>query len=357
MPPPALTQRRAGHRPLLDWAGRIEDVLRGFEAVRNAHRDPLGAVELLDCAGRAWVDVCPAVPPLGERHCPQPASGPFAAFFALARPLLERLLAVHRDRMAQPRPGPPAWVNASPRDANRAGPPLSGDFISAWKGPPLMTDTRPSRRTVALVVGAVLIIVGGVIAAFAVFGGSGSTGPTRPPAASRPATSQPPTCRPRCRPSPVRRPAASPRTCPPMRGALADNALDALVVCAVGVSRTGRVSLSWISAGSDVPLRRAFMSLYRAAGGAPRGTERSSWLTTVKSQRSCSKRGMCCPRRTSSPATVQMSAPANAGSGRARAISRIIRCTPLVEGQFAVAVGHLMGGVLRCVFLEAVRRE
>lgn len=271
MPPPALTQCRAGHRPLLDWAGRIEDGLRGFEAVRNAHRDPLGAVELLDCAGRAWVDVCPAVRSLGERHCPQPASGPFAAFFALARPLLERLLAVHRDRMAQPRPGPPAWVNASPRDANRAGPPLSGDFISAWKGPPLMTDTRPSRRTVALVVGAVLVVVGGVIAAFAVFGGSGSTGPTRPPAASRPWTSQPPTCRPRCRPSPVRRPAASPRTCPPMRGALADDALDALVVCAVGVSRTGRVSLSWISAGSDVPLRRAFVSLYGAAGGAPRG--------------------------------------------------------------------------------------
>ncbi|WSW29946.1 hypothetical protein OG698_46305 [Streptomyces sp. NBC_01003] len=56
-----------------------------------------------------------------------------------------------------------------------------------------MTDTRPSKRTVALVVGAVLVVVG--VAACAVFGGS-STGPTRPPATSRPPTSQPPTSRP-----------------------------------------------------------------------------------------------------------------------------------------------------------------
>ncbi|WP_217575194.1 hypothetical protein, partial [Streptomyces sp. GbtcB7] len=43
-----------------------------------------------------------------------------------------------------------------------------------------------------------------------------------------------------------------------------DDAFDALLVRAVGVSRAGRVSLSWISAGSDVPLRRAFVSLLLA---------------------------------------------------------------------------------------------
>ncbi|UDM03335.1 hypothetical protein [Streptomyces longhuiensis] len=60
----------------------------------------------------------------------------------------------------------------------------------------------------ALVVGAVLVDVDVVIAAFAVFGGSGSSGPTSPPATSRPPTSQPPISRP-----PTTEPPTSPPSC------------------------------------------------------------------------------------------------------------------------------------------------
>ncbi|MFG2141897.1 hypothetical protein [Streptomyces sp. NPDC048650] len=62
-----------------------------------------------------------------------------------------------------------------------------------------MSTPAPSRRTVGLVVGAVLVIVGAVIASLAVFGGS--TAPDPKP--SRPPTSQPsePTTGPTSEPS------------------------------------------------------------------------------------------------------------------------------------------------------------
>lgn len=65
-----------------------------------------------------------------------------------------------------------------------------------------MSDPRPSRRTVGLVVGVALVVVGAVIAAFAVFGGSDGGAkpePSRPP--TPPATSQPPTADPTMEPT------------------------------------------------------------------------------------------------------------------------------------------------------------
>ncbi|MFF9192600.1 hypothetical protein [Streptomyces rochei] len=54
-----------------------------------------------------------------------------------------------------------------------------------------MTESAPSRRTVGLIVGVALIVVGAVLAAFAVFGGSDGTAnpdPTPPPTTSQPTT-------------------------------------------------------------------------------------------------------------------------------------------------------------------------
>ncbi|MFG3132945.1 hypothetical protein ACGFZU_35255 [Streptomyces tendae] len=57
-----------------------------------------------------------------------------------------------------------------------------------------MTESAPSRRTVGLIVGVALVVVGAVLAAFAVFGGSdgnAAPGPTSPPTTSQQPTADP----------------------------------------------------------------------------------------------------------------------------------------------------------------------
>ncbi|MBT2396281.1 hypothetical protein [Streptomyces sp. ISL-100] len=56
-----------------------------------------------------------------------------------------------------------------------------------------MSAPAPSRRTVGLILGAVLVIVGAVIAAFAVFGGSTEPDPDPTPSSSSQPTDAPPT--------------------------------------------------------------------------------------------------------------------------------------------------------------------
>ncbi|MEW1657894.1 hypothetical protein [Streptomyces sp. NPDC093707] len=58
-----------------------------------------------------------------------------------------------------------------------------------------MSSPSPSNRTVALVAGAVLVIIGALIASLAVFGGSAGAPEHEP---SPPPTSAPPTAQPPC---------------------------------------------------------------------------------------------------------------------------------------------------------------
>ncbi|WNZ14917.1 hypothetical protein [Streptomyces sp. 11x1] len=69
-----------------------------------------------------------------------------------------------------------------------------------------MAESAPSRRTVALVVGVALVVIGSVLAAFTVFGGSDSstTAPDTPPTSEQSADpSTPPVSTPPMPPDPT----------------------------------------------------------------------------------------------------------------------------------------------------------